>query len=41
VDNQVETAMLAQMTDMIPIEELKKPVTDVINTCGEKGDTTD
>jgi hypothetical protein len=41
MDNKVETAMLAQVIDMIPIEALKEPVTELINTCGEKGDATD
>ncbi|KDR12907.1 hypothetical protein L798_13133 [Zootermopsis nevadensis] len=35
--DQVETAMLAEVINMIPIEALKVPVTQLVNTCGKKG----
>lgn len=39
--DQVETAMLAEVINMIPIEALKVPVTQLVNTCGKKGDAID
>jgi hypothetical protein len=41
IDNKVETAMIAQFLDVIPIDSLKTQAADLINKCENKGNTMD
>jgi hypothetical protein len=40
-DDKVETALLDQVIDVIPIVAMKAPLSELITTCGTKGNTTD
>jgi len=38
-DNTVETSLLEQVIEAIPIKALQKPVEDLVTMCGKKGNT--
>jgi hypothetical protein len=40
-DNKVETALVEQVIDVIPIEIVKAAVSELLTMCEKKGNTTD